>query len=368
MAILTQNRRRAGGGGVWRYNAGMSKGYAELLTKLCDGQELPADEAAAMMRAILGGEWTSAQIAGALVALKIKGETPGELAACAKAMRELAVPVRPQSKNVVDACGTGGDGAGAYNISTAAALVAAACGARVAKHGNRAVSGASGSFDVLAELGMPATLSADACARLIDETGFGFMFAPNHHAAIKHAMPARRELGVRTLFNLLGPLANPAGARRQLAGVFAREWLLPYAEALAALGAERAIVAHGDGLDELTIAGETDLAEVKDGAVTRHTIAPEDAGLPRGKIENLRVANPQEAKDMLLAVVEGKERGDARNIALLNAAGVLLVAGLAESLEDGAKQAAAAIDDGRASQTLNNFLSLARQLADGKPA
>ena len=325
----------------------MSAPFSALLTTLCDGEDLSAEQITGMMRGILSGEWTPAQTAAALTALKIKGEKPTEIAAAAAVMRELATAVQVDDcDSLVDTCGTGGDGAHTFNISTTAAFVAAACGASVAKHGNRAVSGASGSFDVLDALGMPGDLSPAAIARLIHEVGIGFMFAPNHHAAIKHAMPVRRELGVRTLFNLLGPLTNPAGARRQVIGVFSRELLLPYAEALAELGALRALVVHGGGLDEIAIATETDIAELKDGAILRRTVAPEDAGLQRGKTADLEASSVEESKAKLLSVLAG-DLGAPRDVVLLNAAAALIVADKAEDFPDGVRLAGAAIDKRR---------------------
>ena len=332
--------------------------YQLLLTLLCEGKDLSERQVTDMMRCILGGEWTAAQISGVLVALKMKGEKAHEIAAAAKVMREMAMSVSVSGDDIVDTCGTGGDGAKTFNISTTAAFVVAACGVRVAKHGNRAVSGASGSFDVLEALGMPANLSADAVAGLINDVGIGFMFAPNHHAAVRHAMPVRKELGVRTLFNLLGPLTNPAGATRQVIGVFSHDLLLPYAEALAALGAVRALIVHGGGLDEVSINGETDIAELKDGAVICHSITPERAGLVRGDAAAIQINTVDEAKVMMLSVLEG-DSGPARDVVLLNAAAALMVADKAADFADGVVLAAAAIDDGLAKRKLDDFIQAA---------
>ena len=333
---------------------------SDILTHLCDDKDLTTAQTTAMMRGILTGEWTPSQTAAALIALKIKGEKPAEIAAAAMVMRELVTPVTLAAGiDAVDTCGTGGDGSGTFNLSTTAAFIVAACGVPVAKHGNRAMSSSSGSSDVLAALGMPLDLSPAAITRLVQEVGIGFMFAPNHHAAVKHAMPVRRELGVRTLFNLLGPLTNPAGVRRQVIGVFSRELLLPYAETLAALGATRALVVHGGGLDEVSISDETDIAELKDGAIVRHTVAPEDAGLERADITAIQVASVEESRDMLLAVLAG-ENGAPRRAALLNAAAALIVADKAADFTDGVRQAAAAVDSGAAQKKLDDFIKAAQ--------
>ena len=338
--------------------------YKALLTRLTAGEALSSAEMREVMRGILSGEWTPAQTAGALVALKIKGETPAEIAAAAAVMRQFAAGVEGVDGNVVDTCGTGGDGGGTFNISTAAAFVAAACGVRIAKHGNRAMSGASGSSDVLDALGLPLSLAPAQVATLINEVGIGFMFAPNHHAAMKHAVPVRRDLGVRTLFNLLGPLTNPAGARRQVVGVFAPELLLPYAETLGMLGAAHALVVHGGGLDEISISGETDIAELKDGSITRLTLAPEDVNLQRAELKEIQVSSVEESKAMLLGVLDGAA-GAARDITLLNGAAALIVGGAAESFPAGVEMAARAVDEGRARAKLDAFIGAAQALANG---
>lgn len=333
-----------------------------IISHLCDGRDLTDAQTQAMMRGILSGDWTSAQIAGALIALKIKGETPDEIAAAAAVMRDMATPVELDAATAaaaVDTCGTGGDGAGAFNISTTAAFVVAACGARVAKHGNRAMSGASGSADVLEALGMPMDMPPARIARLISTVGIGFMFAPNHHAAARHAAPARRELGIRTLFNLLGPLANPAGARRQVVGVFAAELLTPYAEVLGKLGATRAMVVHSNGLDEVSVCDETDIAEWRDGAVTRWVVAPDDVGLARAEREALQVGSVDESKARLLAVLAG-EAGAGRDVVVMNAAAALMVADLADDFAAGVRRAQEAIDSGAAQRKLDDFIAAAR--------
>ena len=329
-----------------------------ILNALCDGNDLSEAQTTTMMRGILTGEWTPAQIAGALVALKIKGEKPAELAAAAAVMREMATAVPVNGDDIVDTCGTGGDGGKTFNISTAAAFVAAACGVRIAKHGNRAISGSSGSSDVLEQLGMPLNMTPEKVAQLINTVGIGFMFAPNHHAAVKYAMPVRRELGVRTMFNMLGPLTNPAGAKRQVIGVFSPDVLVPYAETLAKLGVTHALIVHGGGLDEISISTETDVAELKDGTIIRSTIAPEDVGLSRAALKAIQIASPAQAKDALLSAI-GDKTGAARDVVLLNAAAALIVAGKAADFADGVRQAAAAIDSGAARQKLDDFIQAA---------
>ena len=325
--------------------------YKEILECLLAQQALPDEQMRAAMYGILEGVWEPAQTAGFLIALKCKGETINELAAAAKCMREMAVPVPLQDDSAVDTCGTGGDGAGLFNISTAAAFVAAGAGARIAKHGNRALSGVSGSADVLSELGVPLDLSPHEIAAMIRNIGVGFMFAPNHHPAMRHAAPVRKALGVRTMFNLLGPMTNPAGVRRQVVGVYDPALLAPFAEALAAGGALRAMTVHGDGLDEIGIGGETEIAELRDGAIFRRTIAPEDFGLHSAPLESLRVSSAAESAAIIRAVLNG-ETGPARDIVLLNAAAALIVADIADDFADGTRRAAAAIDSGAAQKKL----------------
>lgn len=332
--------------------------YKQLLESLLAQQDLPAAHMTAAMRGILEGVWTPAQTAGFLVALKSKGETPDELAAAAKTMRALATPVANDDDMAVDTCGTGGDGASLFNVSTAAAFVAAAAGARVAKHGNRALSGTSGSADVLAELGMPLDLPPDKIADMIRHNGIGFMFAPNHHPAMRHAAPVRKELGVRTMFNLLGPLVNPAGVKRQVVGVFDAQLLVPYAETLAAVGVRHALVVHGGGLDEISVSGETDIAELKDGAVIRWTLSPQDAGLAESPLASLRVSSAAESAMLINEVLAGKA-GAARDIVLLNTAAALIVAGLADDFVGGVAQAAAAVDSGAARNKLREVIAAA---------
>ena len=337
--------------------------YAALLTHLLLREDLSAAQMDFAMRGILSGEWTPAQTAGFLVALKTKGETTDELAAAVQYMRKMAIAVPLQDDSAVDTCGTGGDGAGLFNISTATAFVAAAAGARIAKHGNRALSGTSGSSDVLAELHIPPIKSPQQIAAMINDIGIGFMFAPNHHPAMRHAAPVRKELGIRTMFNLLGPMTNPAGVRRQVTGVFDVQLLTPYLETLAAAGAVRAMTVHGGGLDEISISGETDIAELKNGTILRRTISPTDVGLSIAAVDSLRVSSVGESAAMIRQVLSG-QKGAARDIVLLNAAAVLIVAELADDFADGVVRAAAAIDSGAAQNKLQQLVAAAANAAE----
>jgi anthranilate phosphoribosyltransferase len=312
------------------------------------------------MGSIMRGEATSAQIGGFLIALRLKGETADEIAGCAEAMREHVLPVRPQRDDLVDTAGTGGDGAKTINISTAAALVAAAAGAGVAKHGNRAVSSSSGSADVLEALGFSLELPAERVARSIDELGFGFLFAPTHHPAMRHAAPVRRELGARTVFNVLGPLTNPAGARAQVVGVYAPGLVRTIAEVLAQLGARRAFVVHGaEGIDELSPAGPNLVCEVVDGAVHEREIDPLELGVPRCDPEELRGGSPAENAAAIRAVFAG-ENGGRRSAILLNAAGAIAAGGHARDLREGLGYASEAVDSGAAGVRLDELIEFSR--------
>jgi anthranilate phosphoribosyltransferase len=330
------------------------------LGELLDGRDLSRDEAREVMGAIMRGEATPAQIAGLLIALRAKGETADEIAGCAEAMREHVVPVRPRRQDLVDTAGTGGDGAKTINISTGAALVAAAAGAGVAKHGNRAVSSASGSADVLEALGLNLELPAERVARSIDELGFGFLFAPTHHPAMRHAAPVRRELGARTVFNVLGPLTNPAGARAQVVGVYAPELVRTIAEVLAQLGARRAFVVHGAaGIDELSPAGPNLICEVVGGTVQERTIDPLELGVPRCDPEDLRGGSPAENAAVIRRVFAG-ENGGRRSAILLNAAGAIAAGGHAEDLREGLELARRAVDSGAAAERLDRLVAFSR--------
>jgi anthranilate phosphoribosyltransferase len=326
------------------------------LAQLLDGHDLSRDEARAVMNEIMGGEATPAQIGGFLVALRLKGETPDEIAGCAEAMREHVLAVKPARDDLVDTAGTGGDGAGTINISTAAALVAAAAGAGVAKHGNRAVSSASGSADVLEALGFRLELPRARIEQSIDELGFGFLFAPTHHPAMRHAAPVRRELAARTVFNVLGPLTNPAGARAQVVGVYEPQLVRTIAEVLAQLGARRAFVVHGaGGIDELSPTGPNLVCEVVDGAVHEREIDPLELGVPRCDPDELRGGSPEENAAAIRAIFGGED-GGRRSAVLLNAAGAIAAAGHARDLREGLGLAKDALDSGAAAKRLEELI------------
>lgn len=304
----------------------------------------------------MDGAATTAQIASLLTALRVRGETQAELLGAVRAVRARMLAVTAPA-GAIDVCGTGGDGIGTLNVSTAVAFVVAACGVKVAKHGNRAMSSRTGGVDVLGALGIdsPPELAADTLAR----TGLAFLFAPNHHAALRHAAAARAELGFRTLFNLVGPAANPAGVRRQLVGVFAPRWLVPMAETLGALGAERVWVVHGCGTDELTLAGETEIAEWRDGALHLFTVTPEQAGLERAPLSAIAGGDAASNAAALAALLQGG-KGAYRDTVVFNAAAALMVAGRTDTLMHGAAMAASALDNG-AAHTMLRSLQTAQQ-------
>jgi anthranilate phosphoribosyltransferase len=332
----------------------------DALSALLDGRDLDRNEARRVMASIMDGEATPAQIGGFLVALRLKGETAEEIAGCAEAMREHVLAVKPQRGDLVDTAGTGGDGARTFNISTAAALVAAAAGAGVAKHGNRAVSSASGSADVLEALGFSLELEPERIERSIDELGFGFLFAPTHHPAMRHAAPVRRELAARTVFNVLGPLTNPAGARAQVVGVYAPELVPTIADVLLSLGATRAFVVHGaGGVDELSPAGPNLVCEVADGEVRRREIDPLELGVPRCASEDLRGGEPEDNARTIHEIFAGAD-GGRRDAVLLNAAGAIAAAGHAKDLEEGLGVAREAIDSGAAGERLEALVAFSR--------
>ena len=333
----------------------------QALARLLEGASLERAEARDVMGAIMRGETTPAQIGGFLVALRAKGETADEIAGCAEAMREHVVAVEPQRNDLVDTAGTGGDGAHTLNISTAAALVAAAAGAGVAKHGNRAVSSACGSADVLEALGFRLELPPERIARSIDELGFGFMFAPAHHPAMRHAASVRRELATRTVFNVLGPLTNPAGARAQVIGVFSAELVPTIAEVVAQLGASRAFVVHGfGGIDELSPAGPNVVCEVVDGEVRGRTIDPAELGLERCDPKELRGGTPKENARAIRNVLGGAD-GGRRDAVLLNAAGAIAASGHAADLGEGIKRAREAVDSGAAAERLELLIRFSQE-------
>ena len=332
------------------------------LQQLLDGRDLSRGDAREVMGEIMAGEATPAQIGGFLIALRAKGETADEITGCAEAMRAHVLAVRPRREDLVDTAGTGGDGAHTINISTAAALVAAAAGAAVAKHGNRAVSSACGSADVLEALGFTLEQEPQRIAQSIDELGFGFLFAPSHHPAMRHAAPVRKELATRTVFNVLGPLTNPAGARAQVVGVYSEQLVRTIAEVLAQLGARRAFVVHGaGGIDELSPVGLNLVAEVVDGTVLERTLDPEaELGLPRCTVEELRGGSPAENAAALREIFGGAD-GGRRSAVLLNAAGAIAAAGHAADLREGLEVARQTVDSGAAAERLEQLVSFSRQ-------
>ena len=321
--------------------------------------DLSSEEMSSVMRTIMTGNATPAQIGGFLIGLRMKGETVREIAAAATVMRELATRVDTGSdEHLVDTCGTGGDASGTFNISTASAFVTAAAGGRVAKHGNRSVSSKSGSADVLEAAGVNLGLTPDQVAECIESVGVGFMFAPAHHGAMKHAIGPRREMGVRTIFNVLGPLTNPAGAPNQVLGVFDDELLEPLAQVLQQLGSRHVLVVHArDGLDEISIGAKTEIAELKNGAIRRYSIHPEEFGMQRAPISELTVANAQESLSIIRGVLEDTP-GPARDIVQLNAGAAVYAAGLADSLAEGVEKAGRAIASGEARNRLDRLVVL----------
>jgi anthranilate phosphoribosyltransferase len=337
----------------------MSDAFKPLLARLADGATLSEADAGEFFAACLRGEPTPAQIGAAVTAMRLRGETVGELVACARAMRAASIKL-DQPYDVIDVCGTGGDGLHTLNVSTAVAFVVAGAGVKVAKHGGRAASSQSGSSDVLTALGVNIAATPEVERRSLDEAGVCFMFAPAHHPAMKHVMGVRSELGFRTLFNLLGPLTNPAGAKRQVVGVPTSRFVEPLARALGALGATRAWTVHGQGMDELTTTGETEVAEWKDGAVRLFNVTPEAVGLKRASLEDLRGGTPQQNAVALRALLAG-EPGAYRDIVLLNAAAGLLVADHVETLAEGIDAAGASIDSGKAYAALDRLAAITSQ-------
>jgi anthranilate phosphoribosyltransferase len=339
---------------------------ADLITRAIDtlagGQDLSLEDAAAVLSEIMAGNASEVQIAGFLIALRTKGETVPELAGLARTMREMAAQVRVSSEDLLDTAGTGG-GRRTFNVSTTAALIAAGAGCTVAKHGNRSATGLSGSADVLEALGARIDLGPEQVARCIDEVGFGFMFAPAHHQATRYVVPVRRELAVRTIFNFLGPLTNPAGATRQLIGVSDPDYLETMAGALALLGTKHALlVSSEDGLDELSISAPTRVVEVIGGELRHYTIAPEDVGLERAPAEDIPGGTPEENAGTTRAIFVG-EPGAARDLAALNAGAAIYAGGRADTLAEGVRAALRAIDSGAAAGALKRFVRRTRELA-----
>jgi anthranilate phosphoribosyltransferase len=328
--------------------------FKQALEQILAGQDLSHADILAIMQQVMGGELTPAQIAGMVIALRQKGESVDEITAAATVMRELSTKVEiSDSRHLIDTCGTGGDGIQTFNVSTCAAFVAAAAGAKVAKHGGRSVSSTCGSADVLEALGVNVNLTPEQVAKCVDEIGIGFMFAPNHHSAMKHVAPVRRELGVRTIFNLLGPLTNPASAKRQVMGVFSKYLTLKLAKVLQNLGSEHVLVVHGaDGMDEISFTGDTFVAELKDGKISEYTLNPAQFGLKIHALKSIRVENSEQSKAMILDVLHGKfsvgKQSAARDIVLLNAGAAIYTAGLQANIHAGIEHAAKVIDSGAA--------------------
>lgn len=334
----------------------------EALSRIVDHQEIQHDDMLSLMRQIMQGEVSPVLMSAIITGLRVKKETIGEITAAAKVMREFATPVKvADADHLVDTCGTGGDAAHTFNISTAAAFVSAAAGAQVAKHGGRSVSSKSGSADVLEALGVNLNQAPEQVADSIGKIGVGFMFAPNYHSAMKHAAPVRRELGIKTLFNILGPLTNPAGAKKQVLGVFDAKLVSILAHVLQQLGSTHVMIVNGaDGLDEITISGETRVGELRQGAVTEYSVRPEDFGLQSAPITSIQVGDSDQAKAMLLSVLENK-KGPARDIVLLNAGAAVYVSGVADSLAQGIRAAQRAIESGAALQKLHELVAFSNQ-------
>ena len=327
------------------------------IRKVAAGETLTQDEAAEAFELIMAGAATDAQIGGLLMGMRVRGETVEEIAGAARAMRARVLPVRAPEA-AIDTCGTGGDAKGTHNISTCAAFVVAGGGVPVAKRGNRSISSRAGSADVLTALGVNIECASETIARCIEACGLGFMFAPAHHAAMRHVAKVRTELGIRTIFNLLGPLANPAGTKYQLVGVFSEQWVEPIARVLGLLGAERAWVVHGeDGLDELTTTGVSHVAVLDQGQVATFKISPRNAGLPEARLQDLTGGDAEENAAHIRAVLQGNQ-GPLRDIVLLNAAAALLVAGKAKTLREGVALAAESIDSGKAKRVLDALIAL----------
>ena len=343
-----------------------STDFKALIGRVASGAALTVEESRAAFDAMMEGEATPSQMGGFLMALRVRGETVDEITGGAQAMRARALSIEAP-EGAIDTCGTGGDAKGTFNISTAAALVAAGCGVPVAKHGNRALSSRSGSADLLAALGVTIDADMTLVREALWEAKIGFLMAPRHHGAMRHVGPTRVELGTRTVFNLLGPLSNPAGAKRQVIGVFDPKWTAPMAEVLRNLGSERVWVVHGsDGTDELTTAGPSTVVELNSGTIRRFEVAPEDAGLPRASPEDLKGGDADYNAGIVRAVLAG-ERGPARDIVLLNAAAALVVAGRADDLREGVGLATGAVDGGKAQAALDRLVEISGRDVSAEP-
>ncbi|MFT3942173.1 anthranilate phosphoribosyltransferase [Rhodopseudomonas sp. BR0G17] len=331
--------------------------FKSIIAKVATGATLTRDEATDAFDAMMSGDATPSQMGALLMGLRVRGETVDEITGAVTTMRSKMLPVSAPA-DAVDIVGTGGDGSGSVNVSTCASFVVAGCGVTVAKHGNRALSSKSGAADVLAALGVKIDITPEQVGRCVNEAGIGFMFAPTHHPAMKNVGPTRVELATRTIFNLLGPLSNPAGVKRQMIGVFSRQWVQPLAQVLKNLGAEAVWVVHGsDGLDEITLSGTTAVAQLKNGEITSFEISPEDAGLPRAPADALKGGDAQANAVALRAVLEGMP-GPYRDVALLNAAATLVVAGKAKDLKEGVALGTQSIDSGAAEARLKKLIAV----------
>ena len=335
----------------------------QAIQAVIDHKDLSESEMQQVMQAIMTGEATPAQIGGFLVGLRMKGETVAEITAAAKVMRDLSSKVSVSAEHLVDTCGTGGDASGTFNISTISAVVAAAAGARVAKHGNRSVSSKSGSADVLEQAGVNLNLSAEQVAQCIEQAGVGFMFAPLHHSAMKHAIGPRKEMAVRTIFNLLGPLTNPASAPNQVLGVFSRHWLQPLAQVLKALGSEHVMVVHAeDGLDEISIASPTWVAELKQGEINTYSIKPEDFGIQQSTLDTIKAVDADASLNIIQQVLDNVD-GAAKDIVCLNAGAAIYVAGISDSHQQGVEKARQVIADGSAKAIWQKLITVSQGFA-----
>ncbi|TDO98203.1 anthranilate phosphoribosyltransferase [Marinomonas balearica] len=332
------------------------------IAKVVERQDLTGEEMTSVMMKVMTGQATPAQIGGFLIGLRMKGETVTEITAAARVMRELSTKVALDLDHVVDTCGTGGDGSKLFNVSTASAFVVAAAGGKVAKHGGRSVSSKSGSADVLEQAGIYLGLNAEEVSRCVDEIGLGFMFAPNHHSAMKHAVGPRKEMATRTLFNLLGPLTNPAGAKSQVMGVFGKQWVRPIAEVLKELGSEHVMVVHSeDGLDEISIAAPTFVAELKNGEISEYTITPEQFNIDIQPLDSVMALDAEESLALVKSALEGKGKVNAaRDIVAMNAGAAIYVSGVADTLAEGVAIAEDVIGGGMAKVKLSELASFTR--------
>jgi len=342
----------------------MTMNFAQSLEHLFAGNDLSDAQMTDVMRTVMTGEATPAQIGALLGALRTKGESVTEVSAAARVMRELATPVDLGNAKAIDIVGTGGDASSTFNVSTCCALVTAAAGVKVAKHGNRSVSSKSGAADFLEAAGVALNITPESVARCVNEVGVGFMFAPNHHSAMRHAIGPRKELATRTIFNLLGPMTNPAGVKRQILGVFDAAWVRPVAEAMQALNSEHVLVVHGnDGMDEISLSGPTTVAELKDGQVNDLTINPTDYGISLAPLSAIQVDGAEQSLAVINAVLDN-EAGPARDMVLLNSGAAIYVGGGANSIENGILMAAKVLENGAARQVLSDLANLTQKIKE----